>query len=254
MDDPQLYRLARDLLEKECTFFAARSATGRVARWPGVVMSVCLQRPSAPSSIGYFLKTPDDLFGNYDVIAETYDGAGARAWTVWTDAGDSSSGPSLVARGHKPDGEPIAMAAPIANPALPDPGVLDWSSTSDIGIIGRVNDAAYGFPQPAFEASLTRWADPRWYGYVARLGGNVVGVMTAYEGENGDCGISAVVTLPEARGHGVATRLMAVALRESQQRGCKTTSLQASPLGSKVYASLGYRNLGVMGMWEHRKP
>jgi GNAT superfamily N-acetyltransferase len=90
--------------------------------------------------------------------------------------------------------------------------------------------------------------------YVARLGGNVVGVMTAYEGENGDCGISAVATLPEARGHGIATRLMAVALRESQQRGCKTTSLQASPLGSEVYASLGYRNLGAMGMWEHRKP
>ncbi|UCH53409.1 MAG: GNAT family N-acetyltransferase [Pseudomonadota bacterium] len=254
MDNQSLYRLARDLLKTECEFFAGCSLTGRVVRWPGVMISVIPAAPDRSIFNWVIYDKPDLLFANYDAISATYNEAGVRAWTVWTDAGDNTTGPALVARGHKPDGNPVAMAAPMTDMALPDLGDLDWSTTDDISIIGRVNDAAYGFPPPAFEAALTRWADASCHGYAARLNGDVVGVTLAHEDENGDCGISGVATLPEARGHGIATRLLAVALREAQRRGCKTTSLQASALGAKVYASLGYHNVGVMGMWERRKP
>jgi len=146
----------------------------------------------------------------------------------------------------------VAMAAEIADLALPDAGELDWAETRDLGLLGRINDSAYGFPPPAFEAVLDHWVETRWHAYIARLNGVPVGTVRAHLGEDGDCGISGVATLPEARGHGIATRLLAAVLREAQGLGMYTTSLQASPSGAKVYAALGYRELGIMGMWERR--
>jgi GNAT superfamily N-acetyltransferase len=75
-----------------------------------------------------------------------------------------------------------------------------------------------------------------------------------YESSDGDCGVSAVATLPEARGGRIASRLLSVALRAAQARGARTTSLQATSKGAPVYTALGYRDLGRMSMWEHRVP
>jgi GNAT superfamily N-acetyltransferase len=63
-----------------------------------------------------------------------------------------------------------------------------------------------------------------------------------------------VATLPEARGRGLATALMSHALLEARERGCTTTSLQSSARGRPVYARLGYREIGVVQMWERRQP
>jgi GNAT superfamily N-acetyltransferase len=73
-----------------------------------------------------------------------------------------------------------------------------------------------------------------------------------FESGDGDVAVSAVATLPAAQGAGIATRLLAVALGEARRRGAVTTTLQASPKGRPVYAKLGYRELGVMQMWERR--
>ena len=52
-------------------------------------------------------------------------------------------------------------------------------------------------------------------------------------------------TLPEARGRGLATALMRQALLDAGERGCVTTSLQATAMGRPVYARMGYRDLGA---------
>jgi GNAT superfamily N-acetyltransferase len=70
---------------------------------------------------------------------------------------------------------------------------------------------------------------------------------------NGDCGIYWVGTMPDARGRGVATGLMRQALLEARERGCETTSLQATAMGRPVYRRLGYRELGAIEMWERRR-
>lgn len=94
----------------------------------------------------------------------------------------------------------------------------------------------------------------RWHGHLARLDGRAAAAALVYERADGDCGVSGVASLPAARGKTLAGRLLGRALHSGAERGASTTSLQASPLGRPVYAKMGYRDLGEMGMWEHRVP
>jgi hypothetical protein len=47
---------------------------------------------------------------------------------------------------------------------------------------------------------------------------------------------------------------MARALADAAEQGLETTTLQATKLGYPVYEKLGYRDLGVLQMWERRTP
>jgi GNAT superfamily N-acetyltransferase len=69
-----------------------------------------------------------------------------------------------------------------------------------------------------------------------------------------DCLIACVATVSEARGKGLASRLILQALVDARERGCTTTTLQASRAGAPVYERLGYRDYGALQMWEHRPP
>jgi len=253
MDDGNLYGRVRELLGEEARLFAACSSSGRIVAWPGVIASLVVAAPDRSMFNWVVYERLEALAAHYPAIAQTYEDAGVRAWTVWSDPGDSDAAEVLSKRGHLLDSQPVAMAAEITELTLPEAGALDWIETRDMGLVGRINDSAYGFPPPAFEAVLDHWAETRWRAYIASLNGIPVGSVLAHFGENGDCGISGVATLPEARGHGIATRLLAAVLGEARRLGMTTTSLQASPSGAKVYAALGYRNLGIMGMWERRK-
>jgi GNAT superfamily N-acetyltransferase len=88
--------------------------------------------------------------------------------------------------------------------------------------------------------------------YLARRSGRPAACTAALD-VAGDCGIYWVGTLPEARGAGLATGLMRQALLDGRERGCTTTSLQATAMGRPVYRRLGYRELGVIEMWERRR-
>jgi hypothetical protein len=44
------------------------------------------------------------------------------------------------------------------------------------------------------------------------------------------------------------------ALVDARERGCTTTTLQATQMGQPVYSRLGYRDYGRVQMWERRKP
>jgi GNAT superfamily N-acetyltransferase len=57
---------------------------------------------------------------------------------------------------------------------------------------------------------------------------------------DGDCGVYFVATLREARGRGLARRLLARALVDARDRGCLTTMLQATKMGEPVYTALVY--------------
>ncbi len=255
VDERQLYARVRDLLLREAAFFAGSSPTSRALRLPGIHGSIV---PSAPdrSILNWVVyERLESLIRSHDAVAASYLDSGVRAWAVWTDPGDARAAAEMIARGYKLDAEPLAMAAEIAAMTLPPLDGLAWSMTRDLALVGRINDAAYRLPSPAFEASLTRWpAGSRRFACSAELDGRPVCVLMFDLTDAGDCGISSVATLPEARGRGLATRLLAAALREAARRGAVTTSLQSSPLGSGVYRRLGYRDLGTMGMWERRKP
>ncbi|MBK7584774.1 MAG: GNAT family N-acetyltransferase [Myxococcales bacterium] len=255
MDDSELLRRIHECLLAEIEFWGKGSATGSVFRAPGVVAAVT---PATPDRSIFNSVAPDDLGSLeacYDLLVRSYREAGVRAFTVWVPPANSALERFLEARGHVLDGRPAAMAAPMSEIEIPEPGDLEWEETRDISIVARLNDAAYGFPPPAFEAAVTRWPhSPGWYGYLGRREGRAVSCVLAYESADGDCSISGVASLPDARGRGIAGRLMGRALARARERGATSTSLQASPKGKSVYAKLGYRDLGGMSLWEHRTP
>jgi predicted acetyltransferase len=57
----------------------------------------------------------------------------------------------------------------------------------------------------------------------------------------GVAGLYQVATLPQARGHGLATAIGLTALREAHQRGHDTAVLHSTPLAVKVYRQLGFQ-------------
>lgn len=186
-----------------------------------------------------------------DGLAHEYDSAGVRAWTVWVPEQDREVAGILERAGHRLDARPAAMvldlaelderAAPAAELDLMEPDMADAA---------RVNDAAYGFPGD-FERAFTRLPPEPAHLYLARGDGLPACTLLTYE-EGGECGIYLVATLPGSRGRGLATALVVHALREARDRGCTTSSLQATQRGRPVYHRLGYRDIGAVHMWERR--
>jgi GNAT superfamily N-acetyltransferase len=68
-----------------------------------------------------------------------------------------------------------------------------------------------------------------------------------------DCGIYFVATRERFRRRGLATRLMRAALAEARERGCATSSLQASGMGEPVYAAMGYEHCFRFHLYERRR-
>ena len=60
----------------------------------------------------------------------------------------------------------------------------------------------------------------------------------------GDCGIYNTGTLAHARGRGLATALTALHVHDARARGCQTASLQSTEMAERVYAAVGFRDLG----------
>jgi GNAT superfamily N-acetyltransferase len=78
---------------------------------------------------------------------------------------------------------------------------------------------------------------------VARLDGEIVSAALAYD-FRGDCGIYNVGTVAKARRRGLGTALTIAQLYDARDRGCRTASLQSTPMAEHVYAAVGFRNLG----------
>jgi predicted GNAT family acetyltransferase len=78
---------------------------------------------------------------------------------------------------------------------------------------------------------------------VARLDGENVATAIALD-LSGDCGIYNMTTLKHARRRGLGTALTALRLHDALARGCQTASLQSTNIAARVYADLGFRDLG----------
>ena len=246
---------ARDGLLEEIRLWASVSLEGTWWTRPGVVASISPATPDRSLFNGVLPESLAALRAHYDELFGAYRAAGVRAFTVWTEPGDDTTGAWLASRGHVLDASPRKMAARPDDLELPAVGDLDWEESEDIAAVARLNDAAYGDPRPAFAAACRRFPEqPGWRVYLARQGGAVVSGLLTFTSESGNSAVTAVATLVEARGRGIATRLLAQALRDARAAGASTTSLESTSKGLRVYERLGYRDLGAMGMWEHRVP
>jgi len=144
----------------------------------------------------------------------------------------------------------MAMATADLRTPDPDPSV-ELRDELDMAEVGRLNEIAYGWAPGTFDA-FAEARVPNTYGHLARLDGETVGCVVAWD-DRDDAQILWVATLPEARGRGIATALMARAVEAAAQRGRLTTTLVATALGAPVYTKVGYRDFGALQMWERRR-
>jgi GNAT superfamily N-acetyltransferase len=230
----------------------AGSEGARMIESDGVLAAVvpAVPRRSVFNSVLY--RTPEDLAAARNELAAAYDEAGVRAWTVWVPEADRASADLLASAGHKLDATPRGMVLELADLPDPDPGDLEWSAAGSLTEMKRINDAAYGDPPGTFERGIGNPPPRTWRVYEARLEGRAASVLATTD-VDGDCAIWWVATLPEARGRGLAARLLHVALGEARERGVETSTLQATKQGRPVYERLGYRDIGELQMWELRR-
>lgn len=228
-------------LRELARWMGAGSPGARLWEADGVTASIVPTAPQRSVVNAAVYRSADALAARYDELAAAFEEAGVRAWTVWVPEFDADAIGLLTARGHAFDGKPAAMSIDLDGFEGPPAGDLDWDSDATLEEFGRVNDAAFGFPPsegmaPAF-AGLPAGADARLYR--ARVGGETASVLATID-HGDDVSIHFVGTEERFRGRGLASRLLAAALREARGRGMRTSSLQASPMGEPIYLRLGY--------------
>lgn len=186
-------------------------------------------------------------------LAAAYEEAGIIAWTVWVFPDDESAARSLATAGHVLDADPLAMVCDLEGFEPPPAGDLDWSEDDvPLADVMALNDSAYTHEGTPFGDSFRETVDGA-HVYLARLDGAPASGLVTLE-RDGSAGIYWVATRPEARGRGLAGRLLGRALARARERGCTLSTLQATKMGAPVYERLGYRSHGAMQMWERRRP
>jgi ribosomal protein S18 acetylase RimI-like enzyme len=231
---------------------AESSEGARLVRREGVLGCVVPATPGRSFPNGVVYEDPDALAAALPDLERSYRDAGVRAWTVWVPETDRAATQVLEKLGHVLDGVPREMAAPLEELDLDPRRELELDPTPAAQDIAYINSSAYEMPE--FQAALGGFPVGAWgvHAYVAREGGSAVACAVA--ADNGtDCEICLVATLSQARGRGLAGELMRQALRDARDRGCETTSLEASAAGEPIYRAMGYRDLGTLQMWERRR-
>jgi ribosomal protein S18 acetylase RimI-like enzyme len=175
---------------------------------------------------------PERRSAAIEAMEDAYREAGVERYAAWAHEAEPELIAELSARGYRLDTSTRAMA--MALDRLPErPEGLELASMD-------WDEYARRFLLPG----LLVGADAaEFHLRVASLDGEPVGAVIAYDHE-GDCGVYNLGTLPVARRRGIGTALTLLALHEARERGCATASLQATTVAERLYAWLGFRDLG----------
>jgi GNAT superfamily N-acetyltransferase len=249
MDESRLYARMHANLREFCRLLGRASPGARTEELTGVTACVTATAPDRSLMNCVVYEGAPDLAAALPRLQSLYEESGVRAWTVWVPEHDRDTARLLADAGHNLDAAPTAMSLELGDFDGARPEHLDLDPEPTPAKLAELNDRAYQMATPAFASALESL--PGVIIHVARVDGRPASCVGSYD-HDGDCLITFVATLPEARGRGLAGGLMALALHEARSRGCETSSLQATKMGEPVYARMGYRNLGPIEMWEHR--
>jgi GNAT superfamily N-acetyltransferase len=251
LDEKELRRRAIAGVRDEVEAFGSGAPDSRLVRREGLLASVTAAAPQRSLFNSVFYDDAAVLAREYEPLAEAYDAAAVRAWTVWAPDEDRETAELLAGRGHKLDAAPRAMAMELAalpsEPPVPagiEPGPIEAL------VAAELNDRAYGYDEDGFRAGLAGETAIRWRGAYAD-GDPVCCVGTIEVGD--DCCVTGVATPPEHRGRGIASWLMLRALGVARDQGALTASLQATKAGAPIYERLGFADFGFIEMWELRR-
>jgi ribosomal protein S18 acetylase RimI-like enzyme len=171
-------------------------------------------------------------------IAAMESAYGARDVTrfaAWVHETDELLRSDLERRGYTVDEMTRAMGMPLTDILVPRPtlelGAAGWDDF--LRIFGLPERLLGGADHSAFHLLFALLDDER------------VATATAFE-HDGDCGIYNVATLEHARRRGLGTALTALQLHDAAARGCRTASVQSTEMAERVYAAVGFRDLGMI--------
>jgi GNAT superfamily N-acetyltransferase len=237
--DDDLYARGAATLVASWEEYARGSAGAALRRLGGVAAAVF---PSAPER-GIYNNAlldrdlgPADRTAAVDAMETAYRSAGIDRYAAWVHESDEGMRAELGRRGYAMAESTRAMGrslgdVPHEDPAV-DVGPADWSD--HLRYLRWV-----GVP-----AGLLGGADPdAFHVLVGRLAGEEVATAMAFD-HDGDCGVFNVGTLEPARRRGLGTALTARLVRDAAGRGCRTASLQSTLMAERVYAAVGFRDLG----------
>jgi GNAT superfamily N-acetyltransferase len=251
VDEKELRRRAIAGVRAEVEAFGSATPDSSLIRREGLLAAVVPATPQRSLFNSVFYDEPAALAGGYEALAEAYEAAGVRAWTVWVPDEDREAARLLADRGHVLDSDPRAMAIELAalagEPPLPadiTPGPIGP------GVAAELNDRAYGLGEDGFRAGLRGETAIRWHG--AYLGTEPAGCVGTIE-VGDDCCVTGVATPPELQRRGIAGWLLWQALAQAREQGAATASLQASKAGAPAYERLGFADFGCIEMWELRR-
>jgi GNAT superfamily N-acetyltransferase len=166
-------------------------------------------------------------------IEAAYAAAGIDRFAIWAHESDQPLQADLEQHGYRFTESTRAMAMTLNEMRMPRPEVdlapADWQEHTRI--IGSPPGLLSSADLSAFHL------------LVARLDCEGVSTVVAFD-HDGDCGIYDVATVEHARNLGLATALTALHLQDALARGCRTASVQSTPMGERVYAAIGFRDLG----------
>ena len=227
------------------------SPGARLIERGGVVASVCPTLPDRSLFSSVVYADGEELRAAIGDLADDYDRAGVNAWTVWAHPDDGDTAGALEAAGHRLDAEPMAMGLDLDELVEVEPDRLAVEG-GDVAVAGAINEVAFGLPAGAMAPGIQQLDDAHAHLYLGTVDGRPLTCAMTYE-VDGEAGVFMVATDPAAQGRGLASQLLTHALRESRERGCTSSTLQATRVGRPVYQRLGYRDLGRIGMWERRR-
>ena len=185
-------------------------------------------------------------------LSSEYEQAGVRAWTVWVPEHETAARELLASAGHVLDAAPAAMLLDLDDLVAPSRPEPEWSGAWDIEAAGAINDAAYGDTQGLFARAMGALPADSGHMYLTRVDGRPASFVVVHD-DGDNCEFWIAATIPDARGRGLLSGLLHRALLDARERGCTTSTTQATKMGEPVYARLGYRKFGTIEMWERRK-
>lgn len=117
----------------------------------------------------------------------------------------------------------------------PDGFVPDWRDRLTAHFAGGIREGSHGW-------------------FVAAAGGLAVGTAAAFLARTVTAEIQylriatigGVYVVPEHRRAGLARKLVVRTIQWARERGCRSVRLQASPLGERLYRSLGFEDAGEL--------
>lgn len=168
-----------------------------------------------------------------DAMAATYATSAVSQYAAWVHETDRAMRSDLIRRGYTLDSSTTAMGMALTEISTRradiDMAPPDW--TEHLRVCGLPPDLLRGGGGLAFHVRI------------ARADGENVATAIALDHDT-DCGIFNVTTREHARRRGLGTALTLHHLHDAVERGRLTASLQSSRIAERVYATVGFRDLG----------